>query len=227
MIRLTDVLMSFLGLLALSPLLAVTAILLRATGEGEVFFLQKRIGRNGDAFSLIKFATMRKDSPSTGAGEITLLNDERVLPVGRFLRQSKINEFPQLINVLKGDMSLIGYRPQTQKYWDCFTKSQQKALARYRPGLSGMGSILLRDEEAYLAHFSDPIAADETLLMPFKGRVEAWCAENISYAMYVKLILLTVIKVLLPNSTSFSFLIGKMSSFQKELDEILNLNARG
>ena len=87
MIRLTDVLVSFLALLALSPLLAVTAILLRATGEGEVFFRQKRIGRNGDAFFLIKFATMRKDSPSTGAGEITLLNDERVLPVGRFFEE--------------------------------------------------------------------------------------------------------------------------------------------
>lgn len=227
MIRLTDVLLSFFALLALSPLLVVTAILLRATGEGEVFFRQERIGRNGDAFFLIKFATMRKDSSSTGAGEITLLNDERVLPVGRFLRKSKLNEIPQLINVLKGDMSLIGYRPQTQKYWDCFTKAQQQALARYRPGLSGMSSILLRDEEAYLAHFADPITADETLLMPFKGRVEAWCVENISYLIYVKLILLTIIKVILPNSSSFFFLIGKMSSFQKELDEILNLHARG
>ena len=227
MIRSTDALVSFLALLALSPLLVVTAILLRATGEGEVFFRQKRIGRNGDAFFLIKFATMRKDSPSTGAGEMTLQNDERVLPVGRFLRKSKLNEIPQLINVMKGDMSLIGYRPQTQKYWDCFTKSQQQTLARYRPGLSGMSSILLRDEEAYLAHFSDPIAADETLLMPLKGRVEKWCAENFSFLMYVKLILLTIIKVLSPGSTSFFFLIGKMSSFQKELDEILNLHTRG
>lgn len=227
MIRLIDVLVSFLALLALSPFLLVTAILLRVTGEGEVFFCQRRIGRYGNYFSLIKFVTMRKDSPVNGAGEITLLNDDRVLPVGKFLRKSKVNEIPQLVNVLRGDMSLIGYRPQTKKYWRCFTKSQQQSLARYRPGLSGMSSILLRDEEGYLAHFSDPIAADETLLMPFKGRVETWYAENISFLLYVKLILLTIIKVLLPNSTSFFFLIGKMSSFQKELDEILNLHAKG
>lgn len=227
MIRCTDILVSVIALLALAPLLVVAVIILRVTGEGEVIFRQKRIGKNEATFDLIKFATMRKDSPSTGTGEITLFNDERVLPIGKFLRKSKINELPQLINVLMGDMSLIGYRPQTQKYWDCFTQSQQETLARYRPGLSGMSSILLRDEETYLANFSDPIAADETLLMPFKGRVESWCAENMSYQIYVKLLMLTFIKVLFPKSTYCFSIIGKISYFQKELDEILNIHGRG
>jgi lipopolysaccharide/colanic/teichoic acid biosynthesis glycosyltransferase len=227
MIRLTDIVASLFALLALSPLLLLTAFLLRFTGEGDVFFLQNRIGKNGDYFSLIKFASMLRDSASTGTGELTLKNDARVLPVGRILRKLKINEIPQLINVLKGDMSLIGYRPQTKKYWDCFTPAQQQALARYRPGLSGMSSILLRDEEAYLAKFADPIKADETLLMPFKGRVEEWWVNNITYSNYVKLIVLTVIKVVLPNSTLSFSLIKKMSSFQTELDDILNAHARG
>jgi lipopolysaccharide/colanic/teichoic acid biosynthesis glycosyltransferase len=227
MIRLTDILASCLALIALLPLLLLTAILLRSTGEGEVLFFQKRIGRGGAPFFLIKFVTMIKHSPLIGSGEVTLENDERVLPVGSFLRKSKINEIPQLINVLKGDMSLIGCRPQTQKYWNCFTNSQREVLAKHRPGLSGVSSILLRDEEAYLALFSDPVVADETVLMPFKGRVEEWYAENASFDKYIRLILLTLIKVLLPKSTHYVFLNKKMSYFQKELDEILQIHARG
>ena len=152
MIRFFDILISFFALLILSPILLITSLLLKLTGEGEVFFIQQRIGSNGVLFNLIKFATMLKDSPFIGTGEITLANDPRVLPLGKYLRKSKINEIPQLYNVLRGDMSLIGYRPQTLKYWDCFKKDQQKILKYQRPGLSGMSSVLLRDEE-YLENF--------------------------------------------------------------------------
>lgn len=221
MIRLTDIVVSGLALIGLLPIFILTSILLRFTGEGEVLFLQKRIGRGGEPFFLIKFATMIKGSHLIGPGEVTFFNDARVLPVGRFLRKSKINEMPQLINVLKGDMSLIGHRPQTEKYWNCFTKSQRKALAKNKPGLSGMSSILLRDEEAYLAAFSDPVFADEKLLMPFKGRVEEWYSENASYINYIKLITLTLIKVFAHRSTHYIVLNKKMSHFQTELNEIL------
>lgn len=227
MIRFFDILISFFALLILSPILLITSLLLKLTGEGEVFFIQQRIGSNGVLFNLIKFATMLKDSPLIGTGEITLANDPRVLPLGKYLRKSKINEIPQLYNVLRGDMSLIGYRPQTPKYWDCFEKDHQKILKHQRPGLSGMSSVLLRDEEKYLENFSDPVMTDEKILMPFKGRVEAWYAENKTLNLYFKLILLTIFKVFRPNSSVFFGLIEKMPAFQKELENILDLQVKG
>lgn len=227
MIRLFDILISFFALLILSPILIIIALLLRLTGQGKVFFIQKRVGINGELFNLIKFVTMLKDSPSIGTGEITLSNDSRVLPLGKYLRKSKLNEIPQLYNVLKGDMSLIGYRPQTLKYWGCFEKEHQKILKNHRPGLSGMSSILLRDEEKYLENLSDPVMTDEKILMPFKGRVEAWYSENQTFCLYIKLIFLTTIRVLRPSSSVFFGLIEKMPAFQKELENILYLQVKG
>lgn len=215
---------STVALVALAPLMLTIAILLRFTGEGEILFKQKRIGKACKTFYLIKFATMLKNSASVGAGEVTLTNDPRVLPVGRLLRKSKLNELPQLINILKGDMSLIGYRPQTQKYWNCFTKAQQEILSNHRPGLSGVSSILLRDEESYLERFADPIFADENLLMPFKGQVEKWYAENASFSTYIQLILMTVVKIIAPKLNSYLFMSEQMAFFQKELDDIVNSN---
>ena len=103
--RVLDIILAGLGILFLSPLLVPIAIILKATGEGEVFYIQTRIGKNGSPFGLLKFATMLKDSPNIGAGEITIHNDPRVLPIGKFLRKSKINELPQLWNILIGNES--------------------------------------------------------------------------------------------------------------------------
>ena len=106
--RMLDIFFSGLAIFCLSPLLLPIACILRITGEGEVFFIQNRVGRKSDQFGLIKFATMLKDSPNIGTGEITINNDPRVLPLGKFLRKSKINELPQLWNILVGDMSVVG-----------------------------------------------------------------------------------------------------------------------
>src|SRR5271157_3713601 len=111
--RMLDVLLSLAALVALSPFLLGIAVLLRFTGEGEVFFRQRRIGYQGRPFGLMKFVTMRKDSPKSGT--ITVAGDPRILPVGRYLRKSKLNELPQLINVLRGDMSIVGPRPLTEE----------------------------------------------------------------------------------------------------------------
>ena len=135
--RSLDILLSGLALLVLSPLLVPVAIALRLTGEGEVFFIQQRVGRGGQPFGLYKFATMLKDSPNIGTGELTVHNDPRVLPVGRFLRKSKINELPQLINVLIGDMSIAGPRPQTPRCFAAFPPAMQDRIKQVRPGLSG------------------------------------------------------------------------------------------
>ena len=115
MTRMLDITLSLGALLFLSPILIVTGVLLRCTGEGHVFYLQPRVGKDQKVFKLIKFATMLKESPAIGTGEITVQNDPRVLPVGRILRKTKINELPQLANIIKGDMSVVGPRPRHRK----------------------------------------------------------------------------------------------------------------
>ena len=118
--RILDILFAVLSLLLLSPLLIPIVILLRLTGEGEILFKQQRVGRGGNFFGLYKFATMVKDSPNLGTGTVTVKDDPRVLPIGRFLRKTKINELPQLLNILLGNMSVIGPRPQTQRCFNAF-----------------------------------------------------------------------------------------------------------
>jgi lipopolysaccharide/colanic/teichoic acid biosynthesis glycosyltransferase len=147
MLRLLDIVFALLALIVLSPLLIPVAIVLRFTGEGEIFFLQDRIGLGGEPFGLYKFATMLKNSPNVGTGTVTVKDDPRVLPVGRFLRKTKINELPQLLNILKGDMSVVGPRPQTRRCFDAFPADSQAEIIKVRPGLSGIGSIVFRGEE--------------------------------------------------------------------------------
>ena len=133
--RVLDILLSGLALLVFSPLLIPVALILRFTGEGEIFYLQDRVGKNGKLFKLIKFATMLKDSPNIGTGLLTTQGDPRVLPLGRILRKTKFNELPQLINIFLGDMSIIGPRPQTKSHIELFSEDVRKKIAEVPPGL--------------------------------------------------------------------------------------------
>ena len=198
--RLLDILFSGLALLVLSPLLLVVAVILRFTGEHEVFYVQQRVGKGGRMFGLLKFATMLKDSPNIGTGTVTVKDDPRVLPVGRVLRKTKINELPQLINVLKGDMSLIGPRPQTQRCFDAFPPDQQDAIIKVRPGLSGIGSIVFSNEEELLQGHKDSLKFYDDVIAPYKGALEQWYVSNRTLTTYFKLILLTVIVVATKNT---------------------------
>ena len=147
MIRFFDVLLSAIALFILLPLFLPITILLKSTGEGEVFFLQERIGKDGKKFMLFKFATMLKNSPNIGTATVTMKNDPRVLPVGRFLRKTKINELPQLLNIFFGDMSVIGPRPLTSEAFESYSDNTKYLIKKVRPGLSGIGSIVFRAEE--------------------------------------------------------------------------------
>ncbi len=199
-IRGLDLLFSLLALTAFSPLLVLVAIALRFSGEGEVFYRQVRIGKGGREFRLLKFATMMKNSPAMGSGELTLPNDPRVLPLGRVLRKTKLNELPQLLNIVAGDLSVIGPRPQTRRYYDCYAAADRAWIDTVRPGLSGVGSILFRDEEALLATVADPVTFDDQVITPYKGQVEHWFAVNQSVSLYFELIITTVLVVLWPSS---------------------------
>ena len=198
--RLFDIILSGVALLVLSPLLLPIAILLRLTGEGEVFFLQSRVGKGGKAFQLYKFATMLKDSPNLGTGTVTVKNDSRILPMGQFLRNTKINELPQLLNILNGDMSVIGPRPQTQRCFDAFLPASKKAIIQVRPGLSGIGSIIFRDEENMLHGQTDSVRFYDEVIAPYKGALEEWYVVNQGLWTYFMLIGLTIWVVLFSKS---------------------------
>ena len=200
LIRFFDVVFSGIALVALSPLLIPAMLLLKFSGEGEVFFLQERIGKNREMFKLYKFATMLKNSPSTGTGTVTMKNDPRVLPVGIFLRKSKINELPQLLNVFLGHMSLIGPRPQTPRCFNVFSAKSQGIIVKVKPGLSGIGPIVFRGEENILEGHSGTLDFYDNIIGPYKGDVEAWYVGNQKPSVYFSLILLTVWVVVFPKS---------------------------
>ena len=198
--RLFDIFFSCLALTVLSPLLLPIVLILRVTGEGKIFFLQERIGYGQRYFQLYKFATMLENSPNMGTGTVTLTDDPRILPFGRILRKTKINELPQLINIFLGDMSVIGPRPQTQRCFDAFPKQSQQAIVRVRPGLSGVGSIVFRNEDELMDGQADPDHFYDEVIMPYKGRLEEWYAQNQSLEWYFVLIVTTMWIVLCPQS---------------------------
>lgn len=202
--RIFDIIFSGIALSVLSPLLLPLIFILRLTGEGEVFFLQNRVGRWGKNFKLYKFATMVKDSPNIGTGTITVQNDPRILPIGSFLRKTKINELPQLINIFKGDMSVIGPRPQTQRCFDAFPELAQHDIVNVRPGLSGIGSVIFRSEEDMMHANEDPNKLYDDVIMTYKGRLESWYVRNQSLLNYFLLIFITLI-VIITRSTRFIF----------------------
>lgn len=198
--RFFDLFFSSLALLLLSPILVGVATILRFTGEREVLFVQKRVGQYGKNFGILKFATMKKNSPFIGTKDLTLANDPRVLPVGRFLRVSKINELPQIINVLKGDMSIIGPRPQTDSSFAQFEHERLVRFLSIKPGLSGIGSIVFRDEDQVLSNLDDPERFFGEEIMPYKAQLEFWFKENYSVSLYFSLIILTVWVVVSPST---------------------------
>lgn len=198
--RLLDILLSGLALLALSPLLLPIVLALRLSGEGEIFYVQQRVGRGGQPFGLYKFATMLRDSPNLGTGTVTVKDDPRVLPLGRFLRKTKINELPQLLNIFRGDMSIIGPRPQTQRCFDAFPPVSQAEIIKVRPGLSGIGSIVFRDEEELMHASAEPERFYDEVIMPYKGRLEEWYVAHQGVRTYLLGIFVTGWAVLFPQS---------------------------
>lgn len=177
--RLFDIVFSLILILILTPFLLPIIVLLLLTGEHYVFFKQKRAGYLGKEFGLFKFATMLKDSPNLGSKDTVLPNDPRVLPIGKFLRKSKINEIPQLLNVLIGEMSFVGPRPLTPKMFTYYTPKQQAIISKMKPGITGIGSIVFRDEESILKQSELPWeACVKQKIMPYKAELEEWYYKN-------------------------------------------------
>ena len=217
--RFFDIVFSGIALVVLLPLLLPLMFILRVTGEGEIFFPQSRVGRGGKHFKLYKFATMLKDSPNIATGTVTVKNDPRVLPIGAFLRKTKINELPQLINIFNGSMSVIGPRPQTLRCFDAFPLSSQCEIIKVRPGLSGIGSIIFRNEEDMMHANNDPDKFYDEIVMPYKGSLESWYVSHQNIGSYFSLICLTIWVVLGLSSGLVWKLFKDLPPFPEELDK--------
>jgi lipopolysaccharide/colanic/teichoic acid biosynthesis glycosyltransferase len=175
MIRFFDLFFSSTAIILFSPLLLPMAFLLLCTGEHKIFYRQKRVGLNGVSFNLLKFATMLENSPNLPGGDITSGNDPRVLPLGKFLRKTKLNELPQLVNIILGDISLVGPRPLTPNNFSFYDKKTQEIIKKVKPGLTGVGSIVFRDEESIIKNsHKNPVDCYREDISPYKGQLESW-----------------------------------------------------
>lgn len=197
--RLSDILIACIALVLLSPLLIPVILILLLTGEHEVFYLQKRIGYLNKPFYIWKFATMVKNSPNIGTGEITLRNDPRVTPMGKWLRMTKINELPQIFNVLKGEMSIVGPRPLMEVSFNLYSDEVRKVIYQSKPGITGIGSLIFRDEEKILSDAADPRKAYESIY-PYKAALEIWYRQHASFYTDTMIIFLTGWSVLFPSN---------------------------
>ena len=199
--RFLDVAFSLCIIVLLLPAAIPIMLILRLTGEGKIFYRQPRVGKGGKLIKMYKFATMLEKSPEIGTGDITLRDDPRVLPCGKFLRKFKINEIPQVINILKGEMTLVGPRPLTPKNFNMYPRDVKKQIVAMVPGLTGIGSIVFRDEETIIARSSKPFLEcyrDE--IAPYKGELELWYARNQNLWVDMKIVFLTAWLVVFPQS---------------------------
>ena len=200
MTRFFDVLFSTCAIIVLFPFMIPIMIGLKLTGEHYVFYEQMRVGKGGRVFPLLKFATMLKDSPNMPGGLYTSKDDPRLLPMGKFLRKTKINELPQLINVLRGDMSIIGYRPMVPEHNMLYPEEARRKMASSLPGLSGIGSIVFRNEEEILQQVPEKEIFDKEVIAPYKAELECWFIDHKSIFLYFRLISLTIDAVKNPRS---------------------------
>ena len=203
--RLLDIVVSALSIIIFLPLFIPVVIILRFSAEGEIFYFQERYGINNSKFKIWKFATMLKNSLNLGSGSITLKNDPRVTKVGSFLRKTKINELPQIFNILKGDISIVGPRPLVDRTFKAYSKDIQSKIYNLKPGLTGIGSIIFRDEESIISSISDedPHNYYKRVIAPYKGELEMWYQTNASFYLDLKLIFLTAWVILFPNSNLY------------------------
>ncbi|MFT4153284.1 sugar transferase [Parafilimonas sp.] len=199
--RLIDIAFSITVLVLLLPLFVPLIILLRLTGEGEIFYYQKRIGWHNRYFHIIKFATMLKNSPNMLTGSITVKNDPRLTPMGKFLRKTKLNELPQILNVLKGDMSFVGPRPLVDATFNAYPAEMRDKIYASKPGITGIGSIVFRDEESLISNAKlPPHQFYSAYIAPYKGELELWYNKRKSLAVDAVIFFATVWVVVFPSS---------------------------
>lgn len=194
MIRLLDIIFSILGIIILLPLFMIICLIIKADSKGGCFFIQERIGKGGKPFGILKFRTMRCGADADGLLTIGT-HDRRITRVGSFLRKTKIDELPQLWNVLKGEMSIVGPRPEVEKYVLLYTEEQRRVLS-VRPGITDYASIEYVNENEILSQASDPDRAYIEKVMPHKIKLSMRYLEHYCVSEYLKIIFLTLKKII-------------------------------
>ena len=199
--RFFDILFSLVALLILLPLFIPVILLLFFTGEHEVFYQQDRVGYKNRIFGIWKFATMLKNSPNMGSKDLTMRKDPRVTTVGRFLRKTKMNELPQMFNILTGDMSFVGPRPLMKSGFDRYTDELKSKVYDVTPGLTGIGSIVFRDEELIITKSElSPEDCYRKVILPYKGALDLWYQQHRNFFTDFMLLVLTGWYVFFPKS---------------------------
>ena len=199
--RILDLVLATIALLLTGVFLLPCMLILCLTGEHYIWYLQKRVGYKNKRFNIIKFATMLLNSPNMGTGSLTTRNDPRVLPFGKFLRKTKINELPQIFNVFNGTMSIVGPRPQMEVDFYRYPQNVQKRIYDSIPGITGIGSVIFRDEEYYMSKPNiDVIDFYTREIAPYKGNLEIWYLEHKNLWIDFKIIFLTAWVIFFPES---------------------------
>lgn len=191
--RLFDIVASFYGIVILFPLIVIVSILIKLTSKGPVLFKQVRVTKNGRLFKIYKFRTMRENSE--GNKQITVGNDSRITGVGHILRKTKLDELPQLFNVLKGEMSLVGPRPEVPKYVELYTEEQREIL-KVSAGITDYASIYFSNESELLGEAENPEEFYIKKIMPYKIELNKKYIKEIGIVTDIKLIILTILKIL-------------------------------
>ncbi|MFA6260085.1 MAG: sugar transferase [Bacteroidia bacterium] len=197
----SDMLFSLPALIFLIPVYLLISFLQLVFNKGDVFFVQQRIGYQNQSFNIVKFTTMKPGSALRGPGMITLLNDSRKTRLGKFLRFFKLDELPQLLLVLTGKMSLVGPRPLPEEIFSQYSDEVKSKIYTVRPGITGMGSLVFRNEEQYLFdHAENPKRYYEEIIAPAKGDVELWYLNHRSLSTDFRILFLTGWYIVFPKS---------------------------
>ena len=200
--RLFDIVAAAAGLIVLSPLFAIIAVLIKWDSDGPVFFRQSRIGRHFRPFFIYKFRTMLSDAPAVGP-LLTVGDDPRITRVGRWLRRTKLDELPQLINILTGDMSFVGPRPEVERYVRLF-RTEYAEILQVRPGITDLASLKYRAESTLLARSPKPEEEYVTRILPDKLRLGQQYVRELSLGRDVMLIARTLAAVVRPTDSAGS-----------------------
>lgn len=189
--RIFDLFISTIGLIIISPVFLVIAIAIKVTNPGPVFFIQNRVGKNGDLFSMVKFRTMENNHDGN---TVSVKGESRITPLGAFLRKYKLDELPELINVIKGDMSLVGPRPDVPGYADLL-KGEDRLILTIRPGITGPASLKYSNEEEMLAEVDNPVQFNDEVIFPDKVRINLEYIKNRNLMLDLKIIIHTLLRL--------------------------------
>ena len=199
--RFFDIVFSLVAIIILLPVFIPIILLLLLTGEHEVFYKQDRVGYKNRIFKILKFATMLKNSPNMGDGDITKRGDPRITAVGKLLRQSKLNELPQVFNIFLGDMSFVGPRPLMKVGFERYSDEMKSKVYNAQPGLTGIGSIVFRDEELIITQSNlPPHECYRDIILPYKGALEVWYKQHQNFFTDFMILFLTAWYIVFPKS---------------------------